>query len=411
MGLCICTEAYKTFPVDSLYVDLGMAPLFIRREELGLWYLSRVLTSHHNPNYKFVKNPVDRAINKPKLPKPLEVRLQVSSREVGLLPPQIVEIQPPKFPPWCRPPVDICNIQYDKSCSIQQLQAEFSEHQNQHTTQISIYTDGSKSVEGVGFAVVSGNSVIKKRLPSSSSIFTAELHAVFNSLKYIFNQGSAGERYVIYTDSQSVLTSLKKLTPSHHLVQEVQDWLVLLHSRRRIRVSFCWVPAHVGIDGNEQADAAAKEAARFGRSQCINVPHTDYRGIIRSYTRSKWQEHWNALTTNQKLKAIRQSVNPWQSSCHPCRRTSIILTRLRIGHTRLTHRHLMGSGEERQAPQCNSCQTELTVKHILVDCAHFNSERRLNSLDGRSIQEILNDEANVESIANFLKQINLYYDM
>ena len=71
----------------------------------------------------------------------------------------------------------------------------------------------------------------------------------------------------------------------------------------------------------------------------------------------------------------------------------------------------MGSGEERQAPECNSCHAELTVKHILVDCAHFNSERRLNSLDGRSIQEILNDEANVESIANFLKQVNLYYDM
>ena len=99
---------------------------------------------------------------------------------MGLLPSLIVEIQPAKYPPWCRPPVDICNIQYDKNCSVQQLKTEFSEHHSQHTTQISIYTDGSKSVEGVGFAVVSGSPVIKKKLLSSSSIFTAELHAVFN---------------------------------------------------------------------------------------------------------------------------------------------------------------------------------------------------------------------------------------
>ena len=73
MGHVIYTGAYKTSPVDSLYVDSGMAPLFIHREELGLRCLSRVRTSHHNPNYKFVKNPVDQAINKPKLPKSLEV--------------------------------------------------------------------------------------------------------------------------------------------------------------------------------------------------------------------------------------------------------------------------------------------------------------------------------------------------
>ena len=411
MGLRICTGAYKTSPVDSLYVDSGMAPLFIRREELGLRYLSRVLTSTQNPNYKFVKKPVDRAVNRSKLPKSLEVRLEKSAREVGLLPPQVMEIRPPKFPPWCRPPVNICTVQYDKQSPSQQLQAEFCHHQNQHKTQISIFTDGSKSAEGVGFAVVSGNNIIKKKLPQSSSIFTAELYAIFSSLKYVFSEGSIGERYVIYSDSQSVLTSLKRLMPSHHLVQEIQDWLVLLHSRRRISVGFCWVPAHVGIDGNERADAAAKEAARIGHSHGVNIPHDDYRGIIRSFTRNKWQEHWNQLTTDRKLKAIRPLVKPWQSSCYPDRRMSIILTRLRIGHTHLTHRHLMASGEERRVPHCNHCQANLTVKHILVDCVHFNSERRSNSLDGRSIQEILDDDANVDCIKNFLKQIYLFYDL
>ena len=212
-----------------------------------------------------------------------------------------------------------------------------------------------------------------------SSIFTAELYAIFNSLRYIFSKGSIGERYIIYSDSQSVLASLKRLMPNHHLVQEIQEWLVLLHSRRRIRVGFCWVPAHVGIDGNERADSAAKKAARIGHSQGVNVPHSDFRRIIHLVTRNHWQEHWNALESDQKLKAIRPSIKPWESSCQPNRRFGIVLTRLRIGHTHLTHRHLMASGEERQAPFCNPCQSVITVKHILVECPNFYVERRCNS--------------------------------
>ena len=70
-------------------------------------YLTRVLTSKLNPNYKYVRQPVDRAPNKPKLPKPLEVRLAVSAGEVGLLSPAEAEISTPKYPPWIRHHINI----------------------------------------------------------------------------------------------------------------------------------------------------------------------------------------------------------------------------------------------------------------------------------------------------------------
>ena len=121
MALRICTGAFKTSPVESLYVDSGFPPLAIRREEQGLRYISRALTLHSNPNYKFIKNPIDRAPTKPTLPKPLEVRLDNSAREVGLIPPLVMEITPSKFPPWCRPPIYKCKIRDSKknSSSIQ----------------------------------------------------------------------------------------------------------------------------------------------------------------------------------------------------------------------------------------------------------------------------------------------------
>ena len=146
MALRVCTGAYRTSPVDSLYVDSGIPPLFIRREELGLRCLSRVMASNKNPNFKFVREPSDRAPTRPKLPKPLEVRIENSAREVGLIPPCVEENCQPKFPPWCRPSLNICSVlgkKYDLMAI--ELKKQFLEHVGCHNDAISIFTDGSKT--------------------------------------------------------------------------------------------------------------------------------------------------------------------------------------------------------------------------------------------------------------------------
>ena len=142
----------------------------------------------------------------------------------------------------------------------------------------------------------------------------------------------------------------------------------------------------VGISGNEQADAAAKEASSLGHSETVNIPHGDFKPMIHNFMYEKWQNYWSGLSTNAKLRNIKPLVRRWSSSCKLSRRSSIILTRLRIGHSHLTYRYLMASGEERQAPLCHTCHCILTIQHILVDCAGFSVQRRDNSLDGRSIQ-------------------------
>ncbi|GFU63696.1 RNase H domain-containing protein [Trichonephila clavipes] len=53
-------------------------------------------------------------------------------------------------------------------------------------------------------------------------------------------------------------------------------------------------------------------------------------------------------------------------------RHDVRLTRLRIGHTRFTHRHLL-LGEN--APECPSCKVPYSVYHILIDCPVFNRHR------------------------------------
>ena len=411
MALRICTGAYKTSPVESLYVDSGFSPLFIRREELGLRYMSRVLSSKINPNFKYVKEPIDRAPNRPKLPKPFEVRLVDSAHKIGLHPPSVAELCPQKFPPWARPNISICPARGGKKCSSDvQLKANFLEHASRHADSVNIYTDGSKSASGVGCSVVTPDETIKKKLPTNASIFTAELLAVLSALKFIFFSSLSFSSYTIFTDSMSVLASLVSLFPCHHLVQEIQDWFCLLQNRRNISIKFCWVPSHVGIVGNEQADVAAKAATRLCHISSMGVPLPDFRNIIRFYCRDLWQDHWSNLSSNFKLKSIRLSVLPW-SHCQADRRSSIVLTRLRIGHTFITHKYLMASGRERQVPLCSTCHVELNVKHILVQCPYYDVKRRDNLLSNMTLVEILDENAPVERIVKFLKDVHIFYDI
>ena len=71
----------------------------------------------------------------------------------------------------------------------------------------------------------------------------------------------------------------------------------------------------------------------------------------------EWQEIWNCCDGN-KLHAINPTVGVTKQNDSRSRRDAVILNRLQIGHTRVTHAHLLGDDEA----FCATCYTSLTVK-------------------------------------------------
>ena len=84
---------------------------------------------------------------------------------------------------------------------------------------MSIYTDGSKQDEKVACAVISPNFTDSIRLPDNSSIFTAEAKAIDIALYHIRDQSE--KQFIIYSDSLSVLRSLKNLDHRNPLIQQI----------------------------------------------------------------------------------------------------------------------------------------------------------------------------------------------
>ncbi|GBN23164.1 hypothetical protein AVEN_98091-1 [Araneus ventricosus] len=71
----------------------------------------------------------------------------------------------------------------------------------------------------------------------------------------------------------------------------------------------CWVPSHVGILGNEQADRAAKSAVV---PISVGIPVRDLKKHVEMFLHTKWQEQWD-LETDNKLHTLKPLVQPWPS--------------------------------------------------------------------------------------------------
>ena len=239
-------------------------------------------------------------------------------------------------------------------------------------------------------------------MSDNTSIFTAELTALEKAIEIISTL--QGSNFTVYSDSNSALLAIKQYNSSHPIVQRIQVGLFKLSFRSK-NVQFCWVPSHVGIQGNEFADREAK-AAICKDISFYQVPASDMKWPIRKYIREKWQARWSdpLMNNNKKYKAIRQSVDRWHSSHNSNRKVEVVLSRLRIGHTRLTHQYILEGGG---APVCARCDSILSVEHILVHCTRFDAQRRRFNLHNKNIAGILDDEADIEALFGFLKATNV----
>ncbi|GFV42898.1 RNase H domain-containing protein [Trichonephila clavipes] len=229
------------------------------------------------------------------------------------------------------------------------FQRVFAYH-SQYSRYSAIYTDGSKRADYVGCGVVIEDIMHGYRLDTSCSVFTAEAVAIYRALQLI--DSTMPRKYCIYTDSMSVLEKRENYHDRCH------QWYVQYSTLRvectaRVSIScFCWLPSHVGIIGNEQADSAAKSATTH---LPLAVPLSDMKRVIMHHIFKIWQESWSQQLDN-KLHSVKPVIGAWPVM--PMRRTDVKLTRLRIGHTRFTHRHLLFGG---RAPECPSCHVSYTV--------------------------------------------------
>jgi hypothetical protein len=126
---------------------------------------------------------------------------------------------------------------------------------------------------------------------------------------------------------------------------------------------FCWIPSHIGISGNTKADKATKDSLNYDIA-LFRIPYTDLKYLIRVYVNSLGQNYWDFHGTN-KLYSIQINKS---SNIILQRDNEVIISRLRLGHSKLTHSYLLN--KEFQS-ECISCNCPLSIYHILLECCNY----------------------------------------
>ena len=204
----------------------------------------------------------------------------------------------------------------------------------QYGDHVAIYTDGSKSEAGVGAAAVCGQTVKMTSLPMETSIFSSEVNAINIALDMLSEK--AEKNFVIFSDSLSVVKSLHV----HCFQPMIRRLMHRIHDFQTVGkiISVCWVPSHVGIEGIELADTAAKSAS--GRPEELIIQIVE---VLLLYALvERWIQRWEAC--RDKLREIIPLPGIWIDKERCTRRDEVVINRVRMGHTLLTHGYLMNDG-------------------------------------------------------------------
>lgn len=133
------------------------------------------------------------------------------------------------------------------------------------TSYIQIYTDASKNLVnriGVAFIIPEFHVKVGKRISEGLSVYTGEMIAILLAVQW--TEETRPLRTIICSDSSSSLASIQfsQSESRPDILIEIQQTLYRIQMMGSTG-SFLWVPAHIGVKGNEMADKAAKEATKI----------------------------------------------------------------------------------------------------------------------------------------------------
>ena len=206
-GLRIALGAFRTSPAQSLYIEAHELSLATCRLKLSLNYVLKLKSLPENPAYSCIFEPENTKLfeaAESKVP-PLGIRiiphLEKSKLNLNL----VDDASPLDIIPWklSVPVVRFDLTSFKKDTTNPEIYRQlYLQLISEYPLSEQIFTDGSKTEDGVAAAAVSTKRINKPftcRLPDDSSVYTAELRTILLALKHVYY--SKGKLFLILSDS------------------------------------------------------------------------------------------------------------------------------------------------------------------------------------------------------------------
>jgi ribonuclease HI len=364
------TGCLRNTSLDATEVEADILPIYLILDQTAKLIIARL-------NTRSFPNPISKIINTTKHgPGSYRTPFQIFHPQV-----KMEKILPIHIPPW-----SIANFKVDIGAS---KDIALSQHiVRPREEAVTIYTDGSRTKDGVGAAAFCiGTNATESRgmgQTKAQNIFPAELMGInlgcILAIRALETM-RVGE-VTIYCDSQATLKSL--LNPfetksSRSVLTNTFDRLQSIGEQHPdVTVNLIWCPGHKGILGNEIVDGAAKSATHLppegGDITCLS----SLKEYIKKQTREKWTFRWQNHNTARHRKQycklllrradrkILETLSKKQSS---------LLLQFRNGHVPLNY--YLHRIRSQGSAKCPHCDKKETITHFIYQCSHYQSERQI----------------------------------
>ena len=128
--------------------------------------------------------------------------------------------------------------------------------------------------------------------------------------------------------------------------------------------------------------------------------------MVHSYIQQEVKIKWDVSIHGRDLYLLKTAIGPPKKFKHLTRAEEVVITRLRIGHTKATKSHILSRGPP---TACQHCGQTLTIGHMLLECTVLQQIRdeyyTADSL--RTLFETIPETCIVE----FLREAGLFYQI
>ena len=303
--------------------------------------------------------------------------------------------------------------------------------QQNHSENIIIYSDGSKSDCNAGAAAYISYSIENQQLyywhlNKTTEVFDIELFAMLKSLQQarsLINSSNTVKNVWIFSDSQAAIQRICKKSSSsgQEISYKLQCEAESLLSKN-IQLHICWVPGHVGIYGNEQADTAAKIAATTEFRQyssyitdCsseIDISLIYLKSMIKKSLLQSWYNCYKSAKKGvcyQNL-AIKPAWKPLNLKLKASRIVWSSYIQLKLGHGYFKSYLKRLPDYNSDKCDCNDNNIQ-SPAHLLLSCSKYQAEyskiKEKLSVSDLSLKLLLNTREGIQTVFEFLKETKI----
>ena len=400
-SLRLVLGAFRTSPRLSLCAESAEPPLSYRRSILSSNFLVSLSNSPQLPLHQALIsniNPIFLSHPTKHIRTNLESFLNQKIKPNPLLP--ILSTTPPWVYPQPNIRLDLTEI---PKISNETTRQHITELLNEFPNHILCLTDGSKYRTKTAYAYSINEQITAHRIRKSASVYTAELNAILACVSHIA-QLKPQQNYILLTDSLSSLQALSDPFSTNPIIQRIFLSLLTISSIKS-HLTFIWIPGHINFSPHEAVDEAAKKATSLPKiTDPTPSPAQDLKILYSTKISKHWFKNWKEQTNN-KLRKIKKEPIPWSSSHRESRQEEVILSRLRIGHTRMTHSYLL---LKLSPPSCPHCMEDnLTVEHFFI-CPALQSTRLSFKIPTSISLALTNNSNNTTATLAYLRSTHFY---